>query len=228
MSELGETGRVEGARIFPQNQPLNETLGVKIKAKRLTHNQSTGETLFKGNVEARHGAATLYADELRSRDQGASASVSGHVRVIDLQRQVALEAGLGEYHDHLGEASLSGGVKVVSVDPYALPLTLTGQTALLSRRGRSARIEGGVRVTRAGISATAGAAQLDEIDSSIELQDGVEAHAGSNHVSSRKARFERQRRVATFEGGVKARFVPAQVRAFAADPVKLSGAASVP
>jgi lipopolysaccharide transport protein LptA len=205
---------------YPQARPLDESKPVKLRADRLRYNDKLKETLFKGHVVATQDTATLSADELRSSDQGQSARVSGSVKITDSQRRVSLEASEGDYSGALSEANLRGGVKVVSVDPYAVPVTVTGRSAWYQSVSRLARVEGGVRVERGRLSATAESAELDAPAETVELKGGVEAGFGANRVKSSSARLDGKRKSAAFEGGVEARLVPAEVRESAAHPEK--------
>jgi lipopolysaccharide transport protein LptA len=198
---------------YPQAKPLNDRAPVKIRSDRLRYNDVAKETDFLGHVVAVQDTTTLYSDRLRSTSKGESARAEGNVVLVDSARKVELKAAEGEYTDSLGEASLKGGVILHSQDPYAIPVTVTGQSAWYRSLSRLASLKGGVTMLRGRITATAETADLCGDEDLATLEGDVEISLGDhNKVRSRRAVLKGREKSMMFEGGVKARLIPAELK----------------
>ena len=154
-----------------------------------------------------------------SSNKGESASASGHVLLEDPVRRVTLSSSEGDYTDSLGEVTLRGGVLLLSQDPYAIPVTGTGQTAWYRSLSRLARVSGGVRVLRGRVTATAETAELFGDEQKVLLEGGVDVSMGlSNTVHSRSATLRGLDKDMQFDGAVQARLIPAEVKQASTHP----------
>lgn len=205
---------------YPQALPMDESKPLTLRSDRLRYNDQAKETEFIGHVVARHDSTTLSAERLRTSTKGESAQVKGRVRLTDSSRKVELLAEEGDYSGALAEANLRGGVVLHSVDPYAVPVTVTGKTAWYHAASRLARMRGGVRVERGNLTATAARAELEGASDLLSLEEGVEAVMGSNRVRAGKVRMDGKTRSMSFEGQVEAVFRPKEVRDAASHPEK--------
>ena len=197
---------------FPQTRPLDESRPVKVKSRSLRYDQAKQETVFYGGVTVTQDSTTLTTRELRSGDQGQSAHADGGVRVVDSVRRFQAEAGSANYTDAMRQAELLGGVRLLSVDPYGVPVTVTGQSGHYEDLSRAASVKGGVRVERGALTATAGEAELERGGELLRLLQGVQVHLGANRGQSDRAAFDQATRDMIMEGDVRARFIPRDVR----------------
>jgi lipopolysaccharide transport protein LptA len=225
-AEAGQAGTADSGRqaqvepSYPQARPIDEKRPVRIKSDRLRYNDRAKETEFIGNVVASQDTATLYADRMRSSTQGESASAKGSLRLLDTGRKIEILAEEGDYSGALSEANLRGGVTLHSVDPYAVPVTVTGQTGWYHSLSRKARLGGGVKVERGTLTATAKSADVDGEQELIELLGEVRAMMGANRIEADRAELDGKRRSVVFEGGVQAWLLPAEIRQRASQPEK--------
>lgn len=203
---------------YPQARPVDEGAGVKVRSARLRHDQRSGLTVFYGGVTVTHDTSTLTARELRSRDQGGSAEAVGGVRLVDSGRSFSVEAGQVRYTNAMRDGLLEGGVRLLSLDPYGRPVTVTGRRGGYSGLSRSAWAEGGVRVWRDGLTLTAQRVEMEGDGARLLLLDGVEAGLGSNRARARQAQLLREGQSLALSGAVRASFVPAELRRAAERP----------
>ena len=197
---------------FPQSKPVDESRPVKVKARSLRYDQAKQETVFYGGVTVTQDSTVLTARELRSSDQGQNAHAEGGVRVVDATRRFQAEAGSAVYGDAMRSAELSGGVRLLSVDPYGVPVTVTGQSGRYLDLSRSASVEGGVQVQRGALTATAGSAELERGGDLLRLLDKVLVRLGTNRGQADTAAFDQADRSMVMLGHVRARFIPRDVR----------------
>jgi lipopolysaccharide transport protein LptA len=203
---------------YPQAKPLDEGKPVKVRSRSLKVGQAGAQSVFYGGVTVTQDTTVLTARELRSRDQGRSALAVGDVRLLDPERKVQAEAQEVEYGDALRQASLRGKVRLLSVDPYGLGVTLTGESATYLALSRAASAQGGVTIYRGGLTATAGSAEMQGGGAYVHLSGGVDAKLGPNQARSREAELQAEGRSLTLKGAVRARFIPSDVRKAAANP----------
>jgi lipopolysaccharide transport protein LptA len=203
---------------YPQNKPVDQALPVKVRSRSLKVGQAGAVTVFYGGVTVTQDTTVLTARELRSHDQGHTALAVGDVRLLDPDRKVQAEAQEVEYGEALRQASLRGKVRLLSVDPYGVGVTLTGDTATYAALSEAATAQGGVTVYRGGLTATAGSAEMYGGGTYVHLSGGVEAKLGPNQARSREAELQAKGRSLTLKGAVRARFIPSDVRKAAADP----------
>jgi lipopolysaccharide export system protein LptA len=206
------------ATSYPQERPLDQKRPVRIKSDHLRYNDRLKETEFIGHVVATQDTETLLADHMRSRDQGDSAWAQGHLRLFDPERRIEMLADEGDYSGALSEANLRGGVILHSVDPYAVSVTVTGQSAWFQSLSRNARLTGGVRVERGRLTATAQSAEMDGAKDTLELQGGVKVIFGANSVLANNATLDGAAKSVLFVGAVDASLIPAQLREGASHP----------
>ena len=205
---------------YPQRRPMDQGRPVKIKSDRMRYYDKSRETEFIGHVVASQDTAVLHADRMMSNDQGQSAWVSGHLQLQDFARKVELRADWGDYTASLSEANLCGGVVMHSVDPYAVPVTVTGETCWYQSVSRKARLEGGVTLWRGGLTATAQSAFMDDGGKRIELNGHVVAQLGVNRVEASTAVLDGSKKGVFFDGGVAALLIPSQIQDRASHPEK--------
>lgn len=198
---------------YPQAKPLNEKAPVKIRSDQLHYNDALKETDFTGHVVAIQDTTTLYSDRLRSTSKGEAAKAEGNVVLVDEVRHIELKAAEGEYADSLGEATLKGGVIMHSQDPYAIPVTVTGQSVWYRSLSRLASLKGGVTLFRGRVTATAETADLCGDEDIASLAGNVEINLGDhNKVRSKRAVMKGREKSMLFEGNVKAKIIPAELR----------------
>jgi lipopolysaccharide transport protein LptA len=197
---------------------MDQKRPVKIKSDHLRYNDKLKETEFTGHVIATQDSATLFADAMRSSTQGESASASGHLRLLDPERKVEILAEEGDYSGALSEANLKGGVVMHSVDPYAVAVTVTGQSGWYQSVSRQARLAGAVELRRGALTATAERADMDGARDSITLSGKVSALLGANKVEADSAILDGAKKSVCFIGGVKASLIPSQIRERASHP----------
>lgn len=210
---------------YPQERPLDQDRPVKVRSRTLRYDQSTQETVFYGGVTATQDTTVLKSKELRSQTDGQSARASGGVLVTDLARRLWVLSGEANYVGSLGEAWLSHGVRLVSVDPYGSPLTVTGRSGSYSDLSRSARVEGGVTVVRGPLRATASNATVSDGGVQLLLRQDVRAAMGINRLQADEAEFDEKSHSVNLSGDVRVRLIPNEVRAAAAEPWSISPAA---
>jgi lipopolysaccharide export system protein LptA len=203
---------------MPQQRPLDEKKPVKISSKRLRYHERMRETEFIGDVVAVHDTTTFMSDRLFSSAEGESATAQGHLHLSDPLRKVEIWAEEGSYAQSMEEASLNGNVILRSVDPYAVAVTISGQSGWYQRLSRRARVTGGVEVFRGHLTASAQTASLEGGKNEITLEGRVLAHMLSSTVKAERAVIDGMEKSARFEGGVEANMIPAQLRASAAHP----------
>lgn len=205
---------------YPQSRPMDEKKPVKLKSDRLRYDDKLKETEFIGHVVATQDSMTLHADRMRSATQGESASAKGHLLLEDPSRKVELSSEEGDYSGALSEANLRGGVVLHSVDPYGLPVTVTGQSGWYQSASRLARLTGDVTVERGRLTATAERAFVDGGADLLELDGQVKAEMGPNRIEASRAVLDGKKKSVAFEGGVEASLIPAQVRDSSLHPEK--------
>jgi lipopolysaccharide transport protein LptA len=204
---------------FPQNRPLNDRAPVRLRADHLVYDSKKKETQFSGDVVARQDSTVLKADRMRSSNQGESAEAEGHLHLTDSQRKVELRANQGDYTDSLATARLRGGVILHSQDPYAVPVTVTGQTAEYQSVSRKALVKGDVKIWRGDLYALSEAALLDGEAAILSLDGNVDLRLGlRNRIRSQRATLSSKNRDMAFEGGVEASIIPAEIRQASAHP----------
>jgi len=136
------------------------------------------------------------------------------VRLRDTTRQVLLTSDCASYADSLREAELHDSVHLVSVDPSGHSVTVTAQSAYYHGLSKTARLEGDVRLsTRGDLSATAQAADFDELRSVADMQGGAWAGKGRNRFCADEIEVETKEHGVTLTGHVKACFIPEEVEA---------------
>jgi len=204
---------------------VDETQPVKIRSRSLRYDQQTQETVFYGGVTATQDSTVLKAQELRSQTQGQSAHASGGVLVRDEVRRFSARSGQADYTDAMREATLSGGVHLVSVDPYGRPVTVTGRSGAYSDVRRWAKVDGGVTVLRVGLMATALGATLSEGGTRLLLEQDVRAAMGFNRLQAERAVFDQDGHSVELEGDVRVRLIPDEVRRAADAPWSASPSA---
>ena len=205
---------------YPQRRPLDEARPVKIKSDRLRYYDKRQETEFIGHVVATQDTAILHADRLRTSDQGESAWASGHLQLLDSGRKVELLAEWGDFSGSLSQANLCGGVVMHSVDPYSVPVTLTGESCWYQSVSRLARLEGGVTLRRGDLTATADTAVMNGTGELVELWGNVLARMGVNRVAANSALMDGSKKSVAFDGGVVALLIPSQIQDRASHPEK--------
>lgn len=206
------------AMVYPQTRPVDEKRPVKITSDHLHYNDKLKESEFIGHVVATQDTETMLADRMRTSDQGESAWASGHLRIFDFDRKLELLSDEGDYSGALSEANLRGGVILHSVDPYAVSVTVTGQTGWFQSVSRLAHLKGGVHVQRGHLSATAETADMDGALDRLDLLGNVKANFGINRVQADHAILDGFKKSILFEGDVDASLIPAQVRESASHP----------
>lgn len=212
-SAVSPTATVTPDLKYPQAKPLNEKAPVKILSDSLRYNDTKKETEFSGHVIAIQDTTTLKSDKLFSTSKGESAHAQGHVVLLDAVRHVEIQAAQGEYRDNLGEANLKGGVIMHSQDPYALPVTVTGETAWYRSLSRLANLTGGVTLFRGRVTATAKTADLCGDDDLATLEGDVKIYLGSrNEVLAKRAILRGKDKSIQFDGDVKAKLIPAEMK----------------
>jgi lipopolysaccharide export system protein LptA len=205
---------------YPQRRPLDKGRPVHIKSDRMRYYDKHQETEFLGHVVATQDTAVLHADLMRSSDQGQTAWASGHVQLLDVGRKVELLADWGDFSGALSEANLCGGVIMHSVDPYAVPVTVTGETCWYQGVSRKARLDGGVTLWRGGLTATADTAIMNGGGEIVELRGKVVAQMGVNRVVANTAVMDGTKKSVIFDGKVVALLVPSQIQDRASHPEK--------
>ena len=203
---------------YPQTKPVDQSLPLRVRSRSLKVGQAGNETVFYGGVTVTHDTMVLTAKELRSHDQGKTALAVGNVILLDPDRKVQAQAQEVEYGDAMREAKLRGNVRLLSIDPYGLGVTLTGQSATYLALSESASAEGGVTIYRGTLTATAGSAEMLGGGAYVYLSNGVEAQLGPNQARSNEAEMVADGRSLTLKGAVRARFIPSDVRKAAANP----------
>jgi lipopolysaccharide export system protein LptA len=203
---------------YPQSKPVDEAQPLKVRSRRLKVGQAGAETVFYGGVTVTQDTTVLTARELRSHDQGRNAVASGDVRLLDPQRKVEALADEADYGDALRQATLHGKVRLLSVDPYGVGVTMTGASATYGALSRSASAQGGVTIYRGRLTATADSADMADGGAFVHLSGGVEAQMGPDQATAQEADLESEDRSMTLKGSVRARFIPSDMRKAAADP----------
>lgn len=197
-----------------QAQALREGQPVQVQAQRLIYNHRLQQTRFLGPVTVTQDSTELCADELLAESGNRQAQAWGHVRLRDTQRQVLLTSDCASYTDSLREAELHDSVHLVSVDPGGHSVTVTAQSAYYHGLSQSARLEGDVRLsTRGDLSATAQAADFDELRGVADMQGGAWASKGRNRFCADEIQVETKEHGVTLTGHVKACFIPEEVEA---------------
>ena len=197
-----------------QAQALREGQPVQVQARRLIYNHRLQQTRFLGPVTVTQDSTELCADKLLAESGNRQAQAWGHVRLRDTSRQVLLSSDCASYTDSLREAELHDSVRLVSVDPDGHSVTVTAQSAYYHGLSQSARLEGDVRLTARGdLSATAQAADFDELRGVADMQGGAWAGKGRNRFRADEMQVETRDRGVTLTGHVKACFIPEEVEA---------------
>jgi hypothetical protein len=151
-------------------------------------------------------------------DQGRNAEATGGVTVTDSRRAFTAEAGSLRYANALQQGSLRDGVRLVTVGPYGLPVTVTGQEGGYEGLSRSAWVDGGVTVSRTGLSVTARRADLREDEGLVDLSGDVDVRLQNSRALAQEARLRREGRSLELSGSVRARFAPEELRRAAERP----------
>lgn len=198
---------------YPQAKPVQADQPVSIRAQHLRYDARLKKTFFTGGVQATQGSTRLDCDALVASQKGEQASAQGHVVVRDLQRQVVLFADEADYTHRLRDAQLQGGVRLLTVDPYGRPVTVTSSQAEYWADEQRAWLGGGVRAFRLGVTATAGNATYAEADNLLTLMDGAQVRMGSNFFSADSIQLQGAKDQVKMRGDVKAIFIPEQVEA---------------
>ncbi len=197
-----------------QAQALREGQPVQVQAKRLNYNHRLQQTRFMGPVTVTQDSTELCADELLAEAGNRQAQAWGHVRLRDTSRQVLLFADCASYADSLREAELHDHVRLVSVDPGGHSVTVTAESAYYHGLSQSARLEGDVRLaTRGDLSATAQAADFDELRGVADMRGQAWAGKGRNRFCADEIQVQTKERGVTLTGHVKACFIPEEVEA---------------
>jgi lipopolysaccharide export system protein LptA len=192
---------------------------VRITADHLRYEEAQSQTRFSGNVQVRQDTSTLYADELVTSNRKETGRARGNVMLVDEKRKIRASAGQVDYANKLNEAEHRDGVRVFSVDPYGISVTVTAASGHLWPAAGKASLAGGVQAYRRDASATARAAEVDQDAGLLILKEGVSVHLGENQFRSNKAVFKQQGDSLALEGDVRARFVPSQLE----DAARISG-----
>ena len=203
---------------YPQSRPIDQARPLKVRSRSLKVGKSGTETVFYGGVTVTQDSTLLTARELRSSDQGRNALASGDVHLLDPDRRIEAFAQEVEYGDALSQASLRRDVRLLSIDPYGVSVTLTGQSGTYWAVSRTADMQGGVTVYRGHLTATAGSGQLTDGGKQVHLSGSVHAVLGINEARSEEADLEAEGKSLTLKGKVRARFIPSDVRKAAAAP----------
>ncbi len=203
---------------LPQALPLDEARPLKVTSRTLRHDEKNRVTRFIGDVRVTQDSLTLTADELISDATTQGAQARGHVRLRDAVRKVDLSAGELRYANDLRQADLFDGALLLTQDPYGVPVTITGQTGWYQALSQRARLEGGVRVWRGDLSATAQSASVEGARRFILLEGGVKAALNKNRASSNSVRLGQNGQSLEFLGDVRASFIPRQLRQAVQDP----------
>jgi len=214
----GATPSPTPAPAYPQARPVDQTLPVKIRSRSLRYDKQAQETVFYGGVTATQDTTTLNSRELRSQTRGQSARASGGVVVRDETRHFLALAGEADYADSMREAALHDGVRVVSVDPYGLPVTVTGREGRYNDLSRWAEVDGDVLVLRGRLHATAVSATVGDGGSSLLLRQEVRAGMDFNRMQAERALFDQKDHSMDLEGDVRVRLIPSEVRRAADAP----------
>lgn len=210
---------------YPQRRPLDQDRPVKVVSRALRYDRGSQETVFYGGVTATQDTTVMLSRELRSRDAGQDARATGGVLVLDKARRLRIRSGEADYAGSLGEARLLKGVRLVSVDPYGVPLTVTGQSGSYSGVSRFAEVDGGVTVLRGPLRARARSAFVTDGGVELKLERDVRAAMGINRLQSDEADFNQKGHWVDLLGDVRVRLIPSEVRAAAAAPWALSSTA---
>ncbi|MGH7443067.1 MAG: hypothetical protein ACREKE_10390 [bacterium] len=208
--------------LYPQRRPLDQDRPLKVRSRALRYDRESGETVFYGGVTATQDTTVLLSKELRSKGEGQAARALGGVLVVDKSRRLRMRAGEADYTGSLGEARLLDGVRLVSVDPYGDPITVTGRSGSYSDLSRFAEVDGGVNVLRGPLKARARSAVVTDGGVELLLEKDVRAAMGINRLQSQEARFNQKEHWVDLLGDVRVRLIPNQVRAAAAAPWALS------
>ncbi len=219
---IGATPAPTPVPSYPQRRPVDEDLPLDVHSKALRYDRAAGETVFYGGVTATQDTTVLLSKELRSRDQGREARATGGVLVTDRSRRLAIRAGEADYTGSLGEARLLDGMRLVSVDPYGLPLTVTGRDGTYSDFSRTAHVGGGVRVVRGPLTARSRSATVIDGGALLKMVEEVRAALGVNRLQADEADFDQKAHWIDLIGDVRLRIIPSQVRAAAAQPWAIS------
>jgi len=211
--------------VYPQTRPIDESLPVKIRSRTLRFDKVTQETVFYGGVTVTQDTTTMRSQELRSQNQGHSARASGNVDVDDENRHFRIRAGELDYADSMREATLADGVRLVTVDPYAHSVTVTGDSGACSGSRRWAQVAGRVDVVRGPLKARALTATVEEGGERLTLEKSVHTRLGFNRMQSDLAVFDQKEHSVELEGKVRMRMIPEELRLAAAQPWNLSDTA---
>jgi lipopolysaccharide export system protein LptA len=203
---------------FPQQRPVDEDQPLRVRSKGLRYDHATDESVFYGGVTVTQDSTTLQARELRSQDRGQNAMALGGVLMTDPVRRFQARAGRAEYTGALRSAKLEDGLELVSVDPYGLSVTVTGRSGSFSDVSRWAQVEGGVRVRRGALTATAGSAQVLDGGQKVIMQGKVQARFGADQARADRVELDQADKGIELDGGVRARIVPQDLRRAMAAP----------
>jgi len=205
---------------FPQRRPMDESRPVKVRSRSLRYDQGSQESVFYGGVTVTQDSTQMLTRELRSETQGRSAHASGGVQLSDPLRRFRAEADSADYSDSMRYGKLDGGVRVVSVDPYGVPVTMTGRSGEYADVSRWAQVLGSVTVVRGEVSATAESAVLEDGGTQVDLSGSVRVSMGLDRCRSALMHLDQVSQELTMEGDARAHFVPRHLRQAMAAPWK--------
>jgi lipopolysaccharide export system protein LptA len=137
---------------------------------------------------------------------------------LDPERHIELFADEGVYSGSLSESNLRGNVLLHSVDPYLVPVTVTGETGWFQSVSRLAKLQGQVHMYRGNLTASAETADLNGMLGQLRLKGGVKASLGINTISSQEALADDATHSIVFLGNVDASLIPSEVRESASHP----------
>ena len=205
---------------FPQKRPVDESRPVKVRSHSLRYDQAAQESVFYGGVTVTQDSTQMLARELRSETQGRDAHASGGVHLDDPVRRFHADSDSADYTDAMRYGRLDGGVRLVSVDPYGVPVTVTGRSGEYADLSRWAQVLGGVTVLRGSLSATAESAVLESGGTLVDLSGTVRASLGLDRCRSALMRLDQATQELTLIGDARAHFVPRDLRQAMATPWK--------
>jgi lipopolysaccharide export system protein LptA len=205
---------------FPQRRPMDQSRPVKVRSRSLRYDQSAQETVFFGGVTVTQDSTQMLTRELRSENQGRDAHARGGVRLDDPQRRFHADSDSADYSDDMRYGKLDGGVRLLSVDPYGVPVTVTGRSGEYADLSRWAQVLGGVTVVRGALSATAQSAVLEDGGTLVDLSGSVRAALGLDRCRSALMRLDQATQDITLIGDARAHFVPRDLKQAMAAPWK--------
>jgi lipopolysaccharide export system protein LptA len=208
------------AQSFPQRRPVDESRPVQVRSRSLRYDQAAQESVFYGGVTVTQDSTQMLTRELRSETQGRSAHASGGVQMSDPVRRFRADSDSADYTDAMRYGRLDGGVRLVSVDPYGVPVTVTGRSGEYADLSRWAQVLGGVTVLRGSLSATAQSAVLEGGGTLVDLSGTVRAALGFDRCRSAMMRLDQATQELTLIGNARAHFVPRDLRQAMATPWK--------